>query len=118
MPYIKQIKRDTLDSVIDSLHKALVELEVDDESNNMEGNLNYTITRLLRMCYGQSYGEINDAMGMLQCVMLEHYRTVAVPYENQKIYENGDVDVNLPSERLSEVVVRKTDNDCTDDSGC
>ncbi len=117
MPYIAQIKRDALDAVIDSLHKALVELEMDDDANNMEGNLNYTFTRLLRMCYGKSYGEINDAIGMLQCVMLEHYRTIAVPYEKQKIHDNGDVEVNLSSEHLAEVVVRKPEDDCTG-GGC
>ena len=107
MPYIKQEKRDTLDKAIDNLHKILVDLEVDDDTNNMEGNLNYSVTRLLRMCYGKSYGEINDAIGVLQCIMLEHYRTIAAPYEDQKKFENGDVEVNLGSEQLSEIVIEK-----------
>ncbi len=111
MPYIAQDKRNTLNTAIDNLHKLLVDLELDDENNNMEGNLNYIITRLLRMCYGESYGEINDAIGMLQCVMLEHYRTVAVPFEKQKIYENGDVEVNLSSETLDEILVEKKPDD-------
>lgn len=112
MPYIAQDKRTILDPVINNLHDALVGLEMDDESNNMEGNLNYTITRLLRMCYGDSYGEINDAIGVLSCVMMEHYRTKAVPYEEQKKFDNGDVEVNLSSETLSEIVVeKKTDTE-------
>jgi hypothetical protein len=105
VPYINQSKRDVLDAAIDNLQKVLVDLELDNDNNNMEGNLNYTITRLLRMCYGKSYGEINDAIGMLQCVMLEHYRTIAVPYENQKKFENGDVEVSLVSEYLDEIVI-------------
>lgn len=111
MPYINQFKRDCLDAAVDNLHKALVDLELDDDTNNMEGNLNYSITRLLRTCYGKSYGEINDAIGVLQCIMLEHYRTIAVPYEDQKKFENGDVEVNLVSEQLDEIVIEKKRND-------
>lgn len=94
MPYVKQSKRDVLDPIIDDLHQALVELELDDESNNMEGNLNYTFTRLLRKVYTTgNYAEINDAMGVLLCTALEHYRTKAAPYEDQKKHDNGDVEV-------------------------
>lgn len=107
MPYISQTKRVTLDPLIDAMHQELVNLETDDENNNMEGNMNYLITRLIRKVYGQSYREINDAMGMLECVKLEHYRTMAVPYEDQKKYENGDVEaVNTPV-ILNEVVVEE-----------
>ena len=115
MPYIKQDKRMVLDPVIDKLHKVLVDMELDDDENNMEGNLNYIITKLLRMCYGKSYREINDAMGMLSCVMMEHYRTVAAPYEEQKKFDNGDVEVNISGEVIKEVVVKK--NESTD-TGC
>lgn len=92
MPYIIQDKRDVLDPVIDELMVALVNLQIDDEGNNMEGNINYVFTKLLKKCYGDSYGELNDALGILTAVQLEFYRRVAVPYEDQKIYDNGDVD--------------------------
>jgi hypothetical protein len=92
MPYIKQDKRDILDPVIDELMVALVNLEIDDPMNNMEGNINYVFTRLLKKCYGDSYAELNDALGVLSAVQLEFYRRVAVPYEDQKIYDNGDVE--------------------------
>lgn len=95
MPYIKQEKRDVLDPVIEDLHHELVGLEMDDETNNMEGNLNYAITRLLMMVYGTEsstrYSEINDAMGVLSCIQHEFYRKVAAPYENQKEFETGPV---------------------------
>ena len=106
MPYIVQAKRDVLDPAIDNLHQALVGLALDDESNNTEANLNYLITRLMRMCYGKSYSEINDSIGLLSCVILEHYRTVAGPYEDQKKFENGDIISDLPPQELSEVVVK------------
>jgi len=107
MPYIIQEKRDRLDPIIDQLHQELVSLECDDPSNNTEGNLNYLITRLLRKVYGTSYREINDAVGMLNCVILEHYRTVAGPYETQKCFENGDVEVNKKTIATSEVIVHE-----------
>lgn len=92
MPYITKEKRKVLDDIIDNLHKELVNLQLDDpDTNNMEGNLNYVITRLLRKVYGKSYRDINDSIGMLACVMLEHYRTFAAPYEDIKKEENGDV---------------------------
>ena len=68
MPYILQDKRDRLDPLINALHVELVNMESDDETNNMEGNLNYLVTRQLRMVYGQSYSEFNDAIGVLECI--------------------------------------------------
>jgi len=92
MPYIKQDKRDILDPAVESLLARLKQLQLDDDSNNMEGNMNYIFTKLLKQCYGDSYKEINDALGVIGAVQLEFYRRVAVPYEDQKIYDNGDVD--------------------------
>ncbi len=117
MPYIKQDKRDVLDIAINDLHRVLVNLEVDDETNNLEGNLNYTITRLLRMCYGKSYSEINAAVGMLNCVILEHYRTVAAPVEDQKRFDNGDVETGIAPIILPEITVEHS-SDTDTDSGC
>jgi len=111
MPYIPQEKRPEIDRVLDDLHHVLVGLEADDDSNNMEGNMNYLITRLLRKVYGTSYSEINAAVGMLECCKLEHYRTIAVPYEIQKLHDNGDVEINDIGIRLPEVTVEKTDKD-------
>ena len=107
MPYISQEKRHVLDPVIDQLHTELVNLELDDPNNNMEGNLNYVITRLLRMTYDLSYRNINDSIGMLMCVAFEHYRTQAGPYEDFKRVENGDVEIQLKPEILEEMVVEK-----------
>lgn len=97
MPYIKQEKRNQLDPIINDLHREIVNMELDDrENNNTEGNLNYIVTRLLLKVYGDSvrirYSAINDAMGVLSCVMHEFYRKVAAPYENQKEFDNGPVE--------------------------
>lgn len=92
MPYILKDKRTVLDPAIDELLNALRELESDDPSNDMGGNLNYTITRLLRRCYGQKYSEMAQAVSVLEMAKLEYYREVAAPYENQKKFENGEVE--------------------------
>jgi len=58
------------------------------------GELNYTITNLL-ISYIQrnklNYENINAIVGVLECAKLEMYRRLAVPYENEKIIQNGDV---------------------------
>jgi hypothetical protein len=91
MPYIVQQKRDTLNSAINELLNALRELESDDPSNDMGGNLNYAITRLLKRCYGQKYSEMAQAVSVLEMCKLEYYRMVAAPYETQKEHDNGSV---------------------------
>lgn len=59
------------------------------------GELNYAITCLvIEYIAGKgklSYGAINEAIGALECSKLELYRRLAVPYEDKKIKENGDV---------------------------
>ena len=37
------------------------------------------------------YARINELIGVLECAKLELYRRIAVPYEDTKIAENGDV---------------------------
>jgi hypothetical protein len=61
---------------------------------NTPGELNYAITSLLVSYYtrqGLSYSTINDILGALEGAKLEFYRRVAVPYEEEKRKENGDV---------------------------
>ena len=79
MPYIKSEARDRL---------AAGEFPQD------AGELNYTITKMLLRYLkekGKSYANINEIMGVLNCVTQEFYRRWAAPYEDEKIRENGDV---------------------------
>lgn len=95
MPYIPEDQREELDLYIDLLHQRL-ELLMNDGAST-EGMLNYLFTRLLRKTYGNnpdSYKDINDSIGVLSCCLMEHYRRFAVPYEEQKRFDNGDVEVN------------------------
>src|SRR4051812_23213721 len=58
------------------------------------GELNFLITDLINDYLnnkGLSYGTINDVLGALKGSKLEFYRRVAVPYEEQKRVNNGDV---------------------------
>lgn len=59
------------------------------------GELNYAITALAwryTRSRGQlTYATINDVMGALAGAQAEYYRRVAVPYEDEKIVEHGDV---------------------------
>jgi hypothetical protein len=108
MPYITQDKRDVLDPAINQLHKALVDLELDHDTNNTQGNMNYAVTRLLMMVYGGvNYQNINDAVGVLDCCKMEFYRKIAAPYEDQKCFENGSVDAELTSVYTKEIVIEK-----------
>lgn len=92
MPYIHPDKRHILDSQIAGLLNSIRELESDDPQNSMAGNLNYIFSKLLSHVYSTPrYDDINEAIGVLECCKLEMYRRVAVPYENQKCHDNGDV---------------------------
>ena len=58
------------------------------------GELNYNITMVCKEYLEEnhlSYKTINEIVGALECAKLEFYRRIAVPYEEQKIKENGDV---------------------------
>lgn len=94
MPYIIQRRREKLDKYIDTLAAAILQMcEADITAS--DGDLNYTITRLLHTVYdlqqNPRYHKINSAVGILECVKQELYRRIAAPYEDVKIKENGDV---------------------------
>lgn len=93
MPYIVQEKRELLDPIIDQLTTALQELDsgAAGEKDNMEGNINYVFSAVLAELYTRNYADINNAIGVLNCIALEYYSRFAVPYEAQKAFENGDV---------------------------
>ena len=59
------------------------------------GELNYTLTEevqdYIKRAGGLNYQNLNEVIGVLECVKLELYRRVAAPYEDQKCHDNGDV---------------------------
>lgn len=79
MPYIKSGDRVRL---------------VEGDPPSSPGELNYLITYLVQEYLEAKkldYQSINDVLGALEGAKLEFYRRVVVPYESQKIDENGDV---------------------------
>ncbi len=81
MPYIDEVSRERVDRL---------------REPDTVGELNYALTITCRGFIerngGLRYSTINAAIGALECAKLELYRRLAVPYENQKIEENGDIE--------------------------
>lgn len=80
MPYIEDAKRGAL--------------EFENALPVTPGELNYAISSLTHRylkAKGLTYANVNEAVGVLECVKLELYRTVAAPYEDGKRAENGKV---------------------------
>lgn len=88
MPYIKQEERKYLEPIVKQASSQIENC----------GQLNFAITIIIQEYLkkkGQNYANINEVVGVLECAKLEFYRRVAIPYEDEKIKENGDVQINL-----------------------
>lgn len=80
MPYIKPEERRTTAIAVGQI--------------KTPGHLNYILTLVVKEYMRQhnlSYQTINDIVGAFEGAKLEFYRRIAVPYENAKLAENGDV---------------------------
>ncbi len=85
MPYIKQERRKALSPHLRAAGKAI----------ENPGDLNYAITLLAKLYLARepmNYQRINDVLGAMEGAKMELYRRAAVPYEEGKIKENGDVE--------------------------
>lgn len=84
MPYIKQSNRFKFDDILEHLSE---------HKNITAGELNYLISSLVWAIFkdNRSYSKANELMGVLECVKQEFYRRQVVPYEEEKIFENGDI---------------------------
>ena len=87
MPYIKPARREKYKAVLGELIGILRSLPAEE----VDGELNYVVTRILKEVYPLRYFHINKAIGVLECIKQEFYRRVAAPYEDVKIKESGDV---------------------------
>lgn len=87
MPYIKAGNRNKYEKILEELVKILKTLPPEE----IDGELNYIVTKILKEIYPLRYFHINKAVGVLECIKLEYYRRVAAPYEDSKIQESGDV---------------------------
>lgn len=92
MPYIKKDRRGLFAPCILEVATRMADTGADRGEVATAGDLNYIISRIVREWIGNSgmnYAAINAAIGVLECAQLELYRTLAAPYEDQKIAENG-----------------------------
>jgi len=89
MPYISQPERNNLDPLINELLD-----RIGSADRGVLGRLNYVITRLIAYTWKvePSYFRAAGISGVLSNVYSEFYRRAVVPYENQKIEENGDIE--------------------------
>jgi len=87
MPYINKDLRANLDEAIKGLEDKIKNCGTE----NRAGVLNYCISKMFSNLFSLRYSEINEAIGVLECSKLEFYRRVAVPYEDKKVIDNGDV---------------------------
>lgn len=83
MPYIEKGQRTFVDAYL---------RQVEAISVLTEGELNYLLTRIVdAWARPLKYERIARVTGVLENVKQEFYRRVAVPYEDKKLRENGDV---------------------------
>ncbi|NIM46145.1 MAG: hypothetical protein GTN80_10160 [Nitrososphaeria archaeon] len=87
MPYIKPEKRGKYERALEELIGILKSLPAEE----VDGELNYVVTNILKEVYPLRYFHINKAIGVLECIKQEFYRRVAAPYEDIKMKESGDV---------------------------
>jgi hypothetical protein len=87
LPYIKADKRKKYKKTLKELVRILKTLPPEE----IDGELNYVVTKILKEIYPLRYFHINKAIGVLECIKLEYYRRVAATYEDQKIKEAGAV---------------------------
>ena len=88
MPYVKPNDREFDTVVNEVVYDYLIDTGYD------VGKLNFFFTRILDCLLqerGVSYTNINEIIGVLECVKMELYRRIAAPYEDKKKEENGDV---------------------------
>jgi hypothetical protein len=87
LPYIKPENREKYGVVLEELVTIMKSVPLE----QLDGELNFIITRILKEVYPLRYFHLNRAMGVLESVKQEFYRRVVAPYENEKITESGDV---------------------------
>ncbi|MFZ8933404.1 MAG: DUF6899 family protein [Bacteriovoracaceae bacterium] len=85
MPYIKNEQR----------NKILIDKKVFIDEINNAGELNYTISIIIKNYFNKedkgNYQAINDIIGALEGAKLEFTRRITNDYEDLKIKENGDM---------------------------
>jgi hypothetical protein len=82
MPYVKQERRPALDPLVKALGE---ELEIN-------GDLNYVLYALCKRYVVPGYNQYKNYIGELNETVAEIRRRMLAEYEDDKIFENGDVE--------------------------
>jgi hypothetical protein len=93
MPYIKLAGRNRFENL---LHQVVQTMPSD------AGELNYLISRIVDtyiQVKSKNYANLNEVIGVLECVKQEYYRRIISVYENSKMAESGDVYGFLPQKQ-------------------
>ena len=80
MPYISQQRR-----------TEILNGKVPESSGELNFYLSYVLTTYLKKREHLDYQGINDCLGALDGCAREFYERVAIPYEQKKQLENGDI---------------------------
>lgn len=97
MPYVTKENREKfiIKTAEVPINKSINPMEYIGEVADCAGDLNYTITVILKKYLeqkgGDSYSTHNEIIGMLDCCKEEWRRRRLNPYEDSKIQQNGDV---------------------------
>ncbi len=76
---------------IDELLNPLIEHLKKQQTEAVDGQINYIITRMLNGLYQPRYFNYNRAIGVLEAVKQEFYRKHIAPYEDKRENEEGAV---------------------------
>ena len=92
MPYIKKKDRPQFDKLIKQIVDQF-KLGGKMDILGVEGNLNYVFSKTIKELWKnhRCYAHANAIMGVLECVKQEFYRKEVIPYEEEKIKENGEI---------------------------
>ena len=89
MPYISKPYREAYKKAIKELITKLRTLKEEER----DGHVNFIITSILKgVYYPLKYRRFNALLGVLEAIKLELYRRIIGPYEDTKIWVNGDLE--------------------------
>ena len=93
MPYIKQDFRDEIEDTTNFIRLVtyFVTVKNDQDACGMLNYIIYTLVRTRMIVKGKGYFFFAWVVGTLICAILEIYRRLVAPYEEEKIKENGDI---------------------------
>ncbi|MBI2863694.1 MAG: hypothetical protein HYX94_03930 [Chloroflexi bacterium] len=91
MPYIEANARPRLDDLMNPLIDYIMGLPLEQQ----DAYLDYVVTRMLKSLYAPPFFNFNRAIGVLNSIMLEYYRSEIGKYEEDKVKEHGEVKPRL-----------------------